>query len=284
MMKKRLFYSWILLSFALNVKAQNCEPDFSINADMYSGLRVSPEPDTSFGNFPLPMGCIGEDYSATFTFVVPDTVPIPSPFADGLWPFEIGYLSIDSVVGLPPGTTYLCEPDSCIFVNTTACVSIVGHPNEAGLFYPVIHITAFINAFWIPESYIFKESIPSDPENDTNLLWTFGDYSINICPENMCNSCTVGVDDVLENTVSLQQNTPNPFRRNTNIIIHSKESDTFDFRVVNMLGKVIYSEQIYLFSGENNISFDGSQLPTGVYFYSIGKNENYTSKKMVISR
>jgi len=284
-MKKRLFYACFLLSFVLNVKAQNCEPDISIDADLYNGLSVSPEPDTSFGNFPLPMGCIGEDYSTTFTFVVPDTVFRPSPSVSGLWPYQIEYLRIDSITGLPSGTTYLCEPDSCIFVNTIACVSIVGNPNETGIFFPIIHITSFIDVFWFPNFFMIEDNIPLDPVTNTLFLHLNGEYRINICPENMCNSCTiVGVNDALENLVNIQQNIPNPFHENTNIIIHSKQSDTFDFRVVNMMGKIIHNEQIYLFSGENNISFDGSKFPSGVYFYSIGKNGNYTSKKMVISR
>lgn len=283
-MKKQLYYTCLLLFFVLNLKAQNCEPDSSIDANVYSGWQISPEPDTSFGNFPLPMGCIGEDYSTTFTFVVSDTVLPPDPFIDGLWPFEIRYLRIDSVVGLPPGVTYLCEPDSCIFVNTIACLSIIGNPVEAGVFFPVIHATYLIDAFWIPKIYSFKNTIPYDPENSTEYWSLNGEYRIHICPETLCNSCTVDVNDALKNIVSIQQNNPNPFRQNTNIVIHSKESNTFDFRVINMVGEIVYNEQIYLISGENNISFDGNKLSSGVYFYSIGKDGNYSSKKMIVSR
>lgn len=101
-----------------------------------------------------------------------------------------------------------------------------------------------------------------------------GNYQIDICPGE--------ISEIFEGKIDIQQNAPNPFHRNTDIIVRSKEEGTSIFRVSNMFGEVIHTEQIYLISGENNISFDGSKFPYGVYFYSVGKNGNYTSKKMII--
>lgn len=282
MIKKRLFYVWVLLLFALNVKAQNCVPDTIVmDAFLEGRLDVFPRPGTTFDNSLLNGGCVGEDYVTTFTFAVPDTITMLTSGDPSIIIDSVRYLRIDSMVGLPPGTMYECEPDDCIFANTIGCVSIIGQPSEAGIFSPLMLTTIELEI----ESEVV--SLPVNIPYSTDIVTEdafMGFYYIDICQEDMCNSCTVGVNDALENTINIQQNIPNPFHENTNIIIHSKESDTFDFRVVNMMGKVIHNEQIYLFSGENNISFDGSKLPSGVYFYSIGKNGNYTSKRMAISR
>jgi len=191
---------------------------------------------------------------------------------------RIDYWKIDSITGLPPGTMYVCEPDNCIFEDTTGCVSITGQPTVAGTFFPIIH--TMVRAPTVLGTVSIPVNLPTLPSDIGGFE---GAYQIDICSDKMCGSCIVGVNDTPKRTLNIQQNSPNPFWRNTNIIIHSKESDTFDFHVVNMMGKIIHNEQVYLFLGENNILFNGSKFPSGMYFYSIGKNGNYTFKKMMIS-
>jgi len=279
MMKKRLFHTWILVLFILNIKAQNCVPDSILIDAFLEGMPgIFPRSDGTLGDSLLNSGCLGEEYTTTFTFAVPGQ--LDSPINYWLVFDVIEYWKIDSITGLPPGTAYVCEPDNCVFIDTIGCVSVVGQPDEVGTFFPRIHTSLALESG--ADTFEIQVNIPSLPD-DIFDVYT-GTYQIDICSGDTCNACVVGVNDVLENIVNIQQNIPNPFQQNTNIIIHSKKSDTFDFYVVNTLGEIIHNEQIYLFSGENNTPFDGSKFPAGVYFYSIGKNGNYTSKKMIISR
>jgi hypothetical protein len=81
----------------------------------------------------------------------------------------------------------------------------------------------------------------------------------------------------------LYQNYPNPFNPNT-IIKYSLPEDGFvNLTVYNMLGEEIKtlvnkSQK----SGNYEVEFTASNLPSGIYFYRIQTNSFYETKKMVI--
>lgn len=82
---------------------------------------------------------------------------------------------------------------------------------------------------------------------------------------------------------SLKQNYPNPFNPETKINFDIKNSTFVSLKVFDMTGKEIktlVNENI--FAGSYEINFDGSELNSGVYFYTL-KTDGFTeTKKMML--
>jgi uncharacterized lipoprotein YddW (UPF0748 family) len=89
---------------------------------------------------------------------------------------------------------------------------------------------------------------------------------------------------------SLSQNFPNPFNPVTKICYNIPSRSLISFHVYDVLGKEIFKlADEYKETGEYSISFNGQNLPSGVYFYKlecIGENkENFRDmKKMMLVR
>jgi N-acetylmuramoyl-L-alanine amidase len=83
----------------------------------------------------------------------------------------------------------------------------------------------------------------------------------------------------------LDQNYPNPFNPSTKIRFGLKNSSNVKLEVFNLLGqKVITLVDGYLETGYHTVTFDASNLPSGVYVYRIESPEFITSKKLVLMK
>ena len=96
---------------------------------------------------------------------------------------------------------------------------------------------------------------------------------------------TTSVENVnnLSNSYSLFQNYPNPFNPFTTISYTVKELSLVQIKVYDVLGNEIISlvnndKQ----KGNYSIKFDGSDLPSGVYLYSLRVNDFLDCKKMIL--
>ncbi len=82
----------------------------------------------------------------------------------------------------------------------------------------------------------------------------------------------------------LGQNYPNPFNPTTSIKVSIQERGNYSLRIYNSIGQEVNS----LFTGSleagyYDFTFDGKNLSSGVYFYSLtGKNINITKKMMLL--
>jgi hypothetical protein len=87
------------------------------------------------------------------------------------------------------------------------------------------------------------------------------------------------------NDFVLYQNYPNPFNPSTKIEYKLLQASDVKFNVFNILGEKVF-EQIfgYQTAGSYKINFDGKNLPSGVYVYSIYTNENRLSRKMLLMK
>lgn len=82
----------------------------------------------------------------------------------------------------------------------------------------------------------------------------------------------------------LQQNYPNPFNPKTVISFGIPVPSNVTLKVYNMSGQevaTLYNNE-FLSEGLRRVEFDGSNLATGVYFYSIITNEFSDIKKMIL--
>ena len=81
----------------------------------------------------------------------------------------------------------------------------------------------------------------------------------------------------------LMQNYPNPFNPETNIEFYLDHSGQARLRIFNMLGNLV-AEPVngYTKFGHHTVRFDGSHLPTGIYFYELQSGQNTNLRKMLL--
>ena len=91
------------------------------------------------------------------------------------------------------------------------------------------------------------------------------------------------ISGILPIEFKLSQNYPNPFNPATNIKFSIPKNSNVILKVFDMLGKEISTlVNEKLNAGEYERSFDGSNLPSGVYFYKLTSGEFTETKKMLM--
>ena len=81
----------------------------------------------------------------------------------------------------------------------------------------------------------------------------------------------------------ITQNYPNPFNPVTYIKFTLPKSEFVTLKVYDILGievKTLVSSKLY--AGEHQVTFDGSGLASGIYYYEIIVDENREIRKMVL--
>ncbi|MBL1214001.1 MAG: T9SS type A sorting domain-containing protein [Ignavibacteriae bacterium] len=81
----------------------------------------------------------------------------------------------------------------------------------------------------------------------------------------------------------LDQNYPNPFNPTTSIKYSVKEKGFVSLKVYDMLGKEVadlVNETVDV--GHHSAKFNASELPSGIYIYSIRVNDFSQSRKMLV--
>jgi len=219
-------------------------------------------------------------YEQLFTVAVPDSILLE--FNGIPLDLELYSVLVDSIKGLPPYINYICQPPSCFFEQSTiGCVLFSGVPKEAGIYEPIIYAQLVT---YLGTELMIPISLPSQSDD---IIEVFpGEYKIKICSSGTCfgDCMTISTEDAFADAVGLRQNIPNPFSNTTTITVDTKLSGTFDFKVFNLMGKMIYQEQVTLLTGENTIAFDGTPLQTGMYLYSVGQGNDIVTNRMIINR
>jgi len=81
----------------------------------------------------------------------------------------------------------------------------------------------------------------------------------------------------------LSQNFPNPFNSVTNLEFGIPKSEFVSLKIYDMLGKeisILINEQKN--AGQYIIRFDDSELPSGIYFYTLRTGEFIETKRMIL--
>lgn len=82
---------------------------------------------------------------------------------------------------------------------------------------------------------------------------------------------------------ALGQNYPNPFNPSTTISFTMKQAGLATLKVYDMLGRMVVQNKYQAQRGENAISFNGSKLSSGVYYYQLNtKGFSKTLKMMLV--
>jgi hypothetical protein len=110
--------------------------------------------------------------------------------------------------------------------------------------------------------------------------------------ENFIQFMSVAKDDIISgisdnkkdiNFGTVSQNYPNPFNGTSTVYVMLEKSAKLGLNVHNLMGQMVYSipEQKYN-SGKVEFTIDGSQLESGIYFYSIVSGKSSVTKKMIV--
>jgi hypothetical protein len=95
--------------------------------------------------------------------------------------------------------------------------------------------------------------------------------------------------DLIPSAYSLSQNYPNPFNPNTKIkfdiqkSVVSSQYSVVTLKVFDILGKeVVTLVNEKLNPGTYEVTFDGSNYASGIYFYQLKAGEFIETKKLVL--
>ena len=92
-------------------------------------------------------------------------------------------------------------------------------------------------------------------------------------------------DDINPGSFELFQNYPNPFNPSTKIEYSLKQGADVKISVIDILGKRIASlVDGYQYAGIHQVIFDGKNLSSGIYFYTIEVNSLQKTKAMILLR
>lgn len=95
----------------------------------------------------------------------------------------------------------------------------------------------------------------------------------------------VGVQNNSEvaESFSLGQNYPNPFNPTTNFRFSLPKDQNVSLKFYNSMGQEVATYvDGFLKAGVYNVDFDGSQLSSGIYFYTLKTNDFAETKKMML--
>ncbi|MCU0342814.1 MAG: T9SS type A sorting domain-containing protein [Ignavibacterium sp.] len=83
----------------------------------------------------------------------------------------------------------------------------------------------------------------------------------------------------------IAQNYPNPFNPSTRINFGLKNAGNVEITVYNILGnKITTLVNEFKSAGNHSVSFNASNLSSGIYFYKIITNEFVQTKKMILEK
>ncbi len=124
-------------------------------------------------------------------------------------------------------------------------------------------------------------------ENNMNLIYTIWEDSIDghmqLFGAAQHRPYGAVEDESVANDFLLYQNYPNPFNPATKIEYKLLQASDVKFNVFNILGEKVFERNYgYQTSGSYKVSFDGKNLPSGVYVYSIYTDKNRLSRKMMM--
>jgi hypothetical protein len=140
--------------------------------------------------------------------------------------------------------------------------------------------------------------IPSSPLTPFDGLFTSGYWSLTIqdtvggdsgwlrawCLNITYTSCVGGIQTIeVPNHYSLSQNYPNPFNPSTTIKFGMPKSENVKLIIYDMLGREVRTLVNEIRNpGTYEISFDASELSSGVYFYRLETPSFAETKKMLL--
>lgn len=250
------------------VNAQACDPDMTLP----DSVVISPLPYTEA--FPdqgiQDTACVNSYFETVLTFNIPATYE----FNGGVVP--LGYIAIAEEGGinnLPASFSYACNPPNCQFRgDTTGCLVIYGTGAEGDIGEHDLTMNATFNV----GGFNLSQELPGAVID--------GHYYFNVQPEGSPNCTIVEGIGTLEQVNFSIANHPNPTDGYTEFVIDSQEQGTFDLSIHDLLGRALMNQKVNVLEGVNTLPFDASGLAPGLYIYTLRKDEQSISGRLLVAR
>lgn len=254
LMKKILLALSILFS-GIAASAQ-CTPSDYDFGDVDYGVY----PDVASG---LATGCLNEPYSQTIYFLVPtDAGAIDSAYAG----VPITSITLDAITYngganvSDLGLQLACNPSNCTFTaGGQYCGTVSGIPNQAGEFPVSIDVTVTASIAGFP----------------FQLPYSFPGYTF------VVNDCSNSVNEI-ETAFELGASSPNPANLSARIPFVLSSNEKVEFTMLNMVGERVITKTITGKRGENALNLDLSEIPTGIYLYTVQSGNKKATRKLVV--
>lgn len=120
--------------------------------------------------------------------------------------------------------------------------------------------------------------------NQSNMPVLFNSIG-SVCIVNSVQNPSDVNNDVKIESYNLEQNYPNPFNPSTSITFTISQNEFVNISVYDITGQMISTlVNSELKSGKYSISFDASNLSSGIYFYRMTTSSFVSTKKMILQK
>lgn len=250
MKKNLLLLMFVVLIAGVTKLSAQCTPDPNVNT---SGIV----PDSATN---LPPAYVGVPYSTTLTAVVPlDTT-------SGVVPATIEKICVTNFT--QPNITDFSwmtnVANDCFPGGEKNCLILSANPQTSDIGIHTMVITLVTTAK-------IGGAIPYTQTDEIDY------YQIVVNP-----AAGISVSDARK--FFAMKNVPNPFANSTDVHFNAPKAENYTFVVTNFLGQVVLDETINAVKGPNKYSFDASNLPKGVYIYTLSNGIYNFTERMVVQK
>ena len=135
----------------------------------------------------------------------------------------------------------------------------------------------FSGLTYADDGYYFDQS----PQGDATRIYNYVRLVRDADVSNPTSINEAGIN--VPSEFNLSQNYPNPFNPNTQIVVSIPKSGNYSLKVFNVLGQeVVTLLNSDIIAGTHTFTFNASNLPSGIYFYTFSGNNFSQTKKMLL--
>jgi|GEM_PF-1129580 len=278
MMKKVLFTA-IAGMMAYGAMGQACVPD----------VNYQPTSETGAGIKDLPCAVTNEPYNESTTIVIPTEVPYE--LGGNTIDVTVCEVKIDSITNFPQSSNLnytVYYNNNSVGLGTwivltqgqvnRACVNVgatfTSSYNDSLLAHGQVKIglTGCGSAFPVSFTALTPDGQP------LKIGFTVGTGA------ELANCASIASieETISNNSFDVAQNYPNPFSDNSQIAINLTEAGKVNFRVTNLVGKVVSESSFNANAGLSYINVNAADYAAGVYMYSVTANGKTITKRMIV--
>jgi hypothetical protein len=277
-MMKKVLFSVFGGMMALGTMAQVCTPDPNFTPTSATGAGISD----------LPCAVVNQVYNESATIVVPTTYNY-----NGI-NVNICKVRVDSVTNFPQTQG---APNYTIYYNSTsygpgqwitlstaaandrACVRV--NNTFTAVYQDSLRAWASVQLY-LPATNCGGSPLASIPVSALNNGQGIG---IGVSVRNTqaeCDGNSSISESLSNNSFDVAQNFPNPFTGESQIAYNLPQAGKVNFRVTNLVGKVVTENTLSGNAGVNYMNVNASDYAAGVYMYSLTFGGKTITKRMIV--